>query len=58
LQSIQSYGDGKLTEDQVKDFMALCKDLITNMIKPYNTGWRYSEKFETVKFESEDKNNA
>lgn len=57
LQNIQHYWseDGKLEEHQVKEFMALCKDIITNMIKPYNTGWRCNEKFETVVFESEDK---
>lgn len=56
LLSIQRYNDdGKLDEAQVRDFMTLCKDLITNMIKPYNTGWRHKEKFETVNFESEDK---
>lgn len=46
LKAIQDWGSGLLTEQQVKDFMALCKDLITGMIMPYNTGWRYSEEFE------------
>lgn len=49
LQAIQNWGTGRLTEQQVKDFMALCKDIVTNTIKPYNHGWRYDEMFEVVK---------
>ena len=45
LLAIQKYGDGILTEQQVKDFMALCKDIVCNMVKPYNVGWRFSEEF-------------
>jgi hypothetical protein len=50
LISIQDiWGDEKgLTERQVKDFMTLCKDLVTNMVKPYNCGWRSEEGFEQV----------
>lgn len=35
-------------EEQIRGYMALCKDMVTNMIKPYNYGWRYDERFETV----------
>lgn len=35
-----------LLECQVKYFMALCKDIVSNMIKPYNNGWRYDKNFE------------
>ncbi len=46
LLAIQNYEYGKpLTERQLKDFMALCKDLVTNMIRPYNCGWREDEDF-------------
>ena len=38
-----------LTETQVKDMMTLCKDLLTNMIKPYNGGWRHDEEYEEVR---------
>lgn len=48
LQGIQSWDDVKPTEQQLKDFMALCKDLVCNMIKPYNAGWRNEEEFEPV----------
>ena len=49
LQAIQEYRWSKptpLSERQVKDFMALCKDIVSNMIKPYNNGWRYDKDFE------------
>ena len=46
LQAIQSWGNGLLHEIQVNDFMTLCKDILTNTIKPYNSGWRNEEKFE------------
>ena len=48
LQRIQSWNDGKLSEEQLKDFMLLCKDLVCNMIKPFNCGWRNEEEFEVV----------
>lgn len=51
LQSIQCWEDKPLTLGQVKDFMALCKDLLTNMIKPYNCGWRIDEDFAEVEMQ-------
>lgn len=50
LQGIQScpWHDVKPTEQQLKDYMTLCKDLVCNMIKPYNSGWRNEEIFENV----------
>ena len=48
LQAIQDYGENPISEDQLKGFMALCKDIITNMIKPYNHGWRNEEEFTEV----------
>ena len=50
LQAIQSeipYSEHP-TEENIKDFMNLCKDLITNTIKPYNHGWRKDERFEPI----------
>lgn len=38
----------KPTDGQLEDYMALCKDLVINMIKPYNYGWRYDKRFEPV----------
>lgn len=54
LQSIQPDSDEETTDDDIAEFMALCKDFITNMIKPYNHGWRHDEDFEHITLE-EDK---
>lgn len=49
LLSIQEYNNGQeLTEQQVKLFMNLCKDIVTNTIKPYNSGWRENDNFDVV----------
>ena len=37
--------DCKLTEQQIKDFLKLTKDIVCNTIKPYNNGWREEEDF-------------
>lgn len=51
LLSIQPGIDEQLDEEGLKDYMALCKDIITNMVKPYNTGWRQSSRFDVVVME-------
>lgn len=53
LLAIQNYYDdgSKLNESQVHDFMLLCKDIVSNMIKPYNTGWRASDEFSPCEVE-------
>jgi hypothetical protein len=43
LQHIQCADDG---EDKINNFMVLCKDILTNTIRPYNFGWRNSDLFE------------
>lgn len=48
LQAIQSWGDKMLTETQVKDFMTLARDIIMNIKKPYNCGWRNDDEFTEV----------
>lgn len=45
LQSIQDWEEKPPTENQVKDFMGLCKDLVCNIVKPYNYGWREEKDF-------------
>ena len=55
LQGVQTFRDECPNEAQVKDFMTLCKDLVTDMIKPYNYGWRNDEEFEQVEMEEENK---
>lgn len=54
LQAIQDWGEKKLTEPQVKDFMTLCRDLVCSIIRPYNCGWREDEEFETVEYNTKD----
>lgn len=51
LQSIQPYSAEETTDEDIAEFMALCKDFITNMIKPYNRGWRREEEFEHITLE-------
>ena len=51
LMGIQGWDDAKPTEQQLKDYMALCKDLVANMVKPYNNGWREDERYNTVELE-------
>lgn len=49
LQSITPWDDDEpVTDEDIKNFMSLCKDFITNMIKPYNCGWRQDDEFEQV----------
>lgn len=48
LMGIQGYRDDALTDKQVSDFMTLCKDLLTSIIKPYNRGWRCDTNFEEM----------
>lgn len=50
LQGIQGYDTESATPEQLNEYMALCKDLITNMILPYNIGWRASPEFEPVEY--------
>ena len=48
LQEIQCFLDTRSRNESIDDLMNLCKDLICNMIKPYNTGWRHDEKFDVI----------
>lgn len=47
-QSIDSQKDRLLSPRQVDAYMAICKDIVTNMIKPYNYGWRHDDWFDVV----------
>lgn len=54
LQSIQMWGyyedeiEEKDKEKFVNEIMNLCLHLVQNTIKPYNSGWRYDERFDIV----------
>ena len=54
LQAIQDWGEKKLVESQVRDFMTLCRDLVCSIIKPYNKGWREEPEFETIEYNPKD----
>ena len=46
LLSILGYKDNeKLSAYQINELMSLCKDIITDTIKPFNNGWRKSDLF-------------
>lgn len=47
LQSIQ-YGYFEDQTEVIKEYTLLCKDIICNMIKPYNNGWRHEDIFDIV----------
>lgn len=51
LQSIRPWENRLLSDKEVKDYMGLCKDILTNMTKPYNDGWRDDDRFATVTME-------
>lgn len=37
-------------EQQLAEFMDLCRHLVCNIIKPYNVGWCYDSAFDTVEY--------
>ena len=57
LQGIQDWGETVLTENQVKDFMDLCRGIVQNTIKPYNHGWRWDDEFDPVEEDNVRKEN-
>ena len=52
LLSIQNRYYGAPPKQMVDDLMALCKDILTNTIKPYNRGWRHTDSFEHIEEEN------
>jgi hypothetical protein len=48
LQSLYYCND---TNEKINGFMCLCKDILTNTIKPYNEGWRFSKQWEQIEWE-------
>ncbi|WP_143322806.1 hypothetical protein [Clostridium sp. HBUAS56010] len=53
LQAIQDWSEDIPTDERVKDYMTLCKDIICNMIRPYNSLYNNDEddKFSIIKCE-------
>ena len=54
LQRIEPWDNKDVTDETIKNFMSLCKDFVTNMIKPYNRGWRQDDNFEHVTMEEKN----
>jgi hypothetical protein len=50
LQAIQENRND--VESKINDFMTLCKDILTNTIKPYNGGWRKTDLFNHIEEEN------
>ena len=51
LQSMIDHDAENLTEKQINEYMQMCKDIVTNMRKPFNIGWRHDERFDEVEFD-------
>lgn len=51
LLSIIDWGDARPTDTQVNELLALCKDILTNTIKPYNSAWRKIDLFDSVEID-------
>ena len=48
IQLDEMYYNVNSNDDLIDSYMALCKDLVSNTIRPYNTGWRNNRIFEPV----------
>lgn len=48
LQGIQNYQGGAATEEQIKDYMQLCLDIVCHFTKPYNDGWHADSKYDEI----------
>ena len=48
LQSLIDCDAASFTDNQIKEYMQLCKDIVTNTRKPFNIGWRHDERFDEV----------
>lgn len=51
LQAIQTWGESDVNDETIEEFMTLCRHLVTNMVKPYNHGWRNNADFEHITME-------
>lgn len=56
LQSIQADDEDDETEKEMVDsYLGICKDIVSNTIRPYNQGWRNNGMFEPVEYYSNPK---
>lgn len=56
LQGLELWGDYTENEyeNAIKGHMTLARDILSNIIRPYNNGWRNDERFDTVTFNKEE----
>ena len=45
--------DEKACDREVEQFMALCRDIVSNTIKPYNYGWRHDPEYDVVEVKND-----
>ena len=45
--------DEKASDREVEQFMTLCRDIVSNTIKPYNYGWRNDPKYDVVEVKND-----
>lgn len=50
LLAITDYCKEYPNDEQISGLMLLCKDIIINTVKPFNSGWRYDEKFSETEY--------
>ena len=48
IQLDELYYNVESDDDLIDSYMALCRDIVSNTIRPYNTGWRNNRIFEPV----------
>ena len=54
LEHIRMMYDVPMAASGIKELTNVCKDIITNTVKPYNHGWRHIDLFDHVEFEEEE----
>ena len=54
IQLDEMYYNVNSTDDLIGDYMTLCKDIVSNTIRPYNMGWRNNMIFEPVNSSSSE----
>lgn len=54
IQLDEMYYNVESDDDLIDSYMALCKDLVSNTIRPYNTGWRNDMIYEPVNSSSSE----
>ena len=51
LLSLQCDYSNDAAKTKIKGFICLCKDILMNTIKPYNSGWRKEEEWDPIKWD-------